>query len=237
MSRPAPGPDVTWAYGDHSDQIADIYLPRGARRGLPIVLVHGGYWRPDYDRCHLRPMAFALAEAGRLVVSLEFRRIPGNPDATVDDLTAALRALPGLLASHDAHRFVLVGHSAGGHLALLVSHHSLAPDLAGSVALAPVADLLLAEQWALDDGAVTSFLGGPARDRPDLDPTRLPRPDVPVVVLHGADDSLVPLSVSRSFVDATGVALQVLPDCGHFELIDPASQTWPAVSAAFDLAG
>ena len=243
-------PDDTWRYGPLADQVADVYLPDSdvpdsdvpdsdvpdseLAQKLPVVLVHGGYWREHYDRMHLRALASALAHDGRLVVSLEFRRIPGNPDATVHDLELALDRLPLLLATHGYEAFALAGHSAGGHLALLLAHRSTSDALAGCVALAPVADLVLADELDLDDDAVRAFLGVPARERPDLDPARQPAPDVPVRVLHGLRDSLVPVGVADAYCAATGIRLDELADCAHFELIDPRSNAWPHLLTALD---
>ncbi|MFD0787453.1 alpha/beta hydrolase, partial [Micromonospora azadirachtae] len=75
LSRPAPDPDHTVAYGEHPDQIADLREPtvRGSARPL-VVLVHGGFWRVEYDRRHLGPLAAALAGLGHPVAQLEYRR-------------------------------------------------------------------------------------------------------------------------------------------------------------------
>lgn len=231
LERPVRDPDLTWAYGRHPDQVADVYLPPDPARGT-VVLLHGGYWRPDYDRTHLRPMAAALAGLGHLVVSAEYRRQPGHPDATIDDLTACWRALPDLRAAHAPDRpVVLVGHSAGGHLALWLAGQVQVACLA----LAPVADLVRADALDLDEGAVRAFLGGPATGRPDLDPAARPAPEGDVTVLHGDVDTLVPLELSASFTSPRpGVRLEVLPGAGHFAVIDPASTAWPAVVSAVD---
>lgn len=225
LSRPARTPDATWRYGAEADQVADRYDGAGGRR--PLVLVHGGFWRPDYDRVHLRPLAAALADRGHPVLSVEYRRRPGDPDTTVADVLAAEAALPW----PDA---VVVGHSAGGHLALLLAHHRGRPCLA----LAPVADLASADALALDGGAVADFLGGPAAARADLDPARLGSPSAPVTVLHGEADGPVPADLSRSYAAASGARLVLLPEHGHFAVIDPASSAWPALLAELDrLAG
>jgi acetyl esterase/lipase len=188
--------------------------------------VHGGFWRTEYDRAHLRPMASALAALGHPTVLLEYSRVPGDPDTGVADLRAALAALPGLLGRPP----VLVGHSAGGQLALLSATW---PDTAvrGCLALSPVADLELADHLDLDAGAVRAYLGHPAKDRPDLDPARLPAPRVPVTVLHGESDDLVPIAVSEAYCAATGTPLRRLPGTGHFALIDPTSAAWSVVLA------
>ncbi|NUR93210.1 MAG: alpha/beta hydrolase, partial [Nonomuraea sp.] len=52
----------------------------------------------------------------------------------------------------------------------------------------------------------------------------------PVVIVHGTDDERVPLLVSESYAAAHPAASLVrLPGAGHFVLIDPESEAWPAV--------
>jgi acetyl esterase/lipase len=233
LEREAPAPDETWAYGTGPDEIADVYRPpSGAPEGTPVLLVHGGFWRPDYDRSHLRPMAAALAAAGHVTVLIEYPRRPGKPDATVDAVRQAL-ALVGEVVEAPV---VVVGHSAGGHLALLAAQPR-GTNARAVLALAPVADLAMADRLGLDDGAVRDFLGRPAVDCPDLDPTALPRPAIPVTLLHGADDTLVPLELSESYFSTGPSDLVVLDGIGHYEPIDPLSGAWPAVIAELSALG
>jgi acetyl esterase/lipase len=63
-----------------------------------FVIVHGGFWKPEYDRAHAQCRSAALALAGWSVLTLEYRRIPGLPQATLSDMVAALNTLPGLVA-------------------------------------------------------------------------------------------------------------------------------------------
>ena len=121
------------------------------------------------------------------------------------------------------------GALGGRPLALWLIGQPGIPKFGSCLALAPVADLLLAERLGLDADAVEAFLGDAPLNRPDLDPRRLPAPRVPVTVVHGRRDSLVPIAVSRSFC-RKGVRLVEVPDCAHYELIDPASNAWPVVS-------
>lgn len=227
LEREAPAPHGTWAYGAGPDEVADIYLPGpDVAAAVPVLLLHGGYWRPEYDRAHLRPMAAALAAAGHATVLVEYPRRPGRPDATVDAVRAALASVGDVI---DAP-VIVIGHSAGGHLALLAAQPAGSNALA-VLALAPVADLAMADRLGLDDGAVREFLGRPAVDCPDLDPTALPRPDIPVTIVHGADDTLVPVEVSESYFSTGPSQLVMLDGVGHFEPIDPLSAAWPAVMA------
>jgi acetyl esterase/lipase len=227
LHRRAPEPDRTWSYGTGPDAIADIYLPGpAASPATPVLLVHGGYWRPEYDRTHLRPMAAALAAAGHPTVLVEYPRVPGKPDATVDAVRAALATLSEVVDGP----VVLVGHSAGGHLALLAALDRT-PMTGAVLVLSPIADLAMADRLNLDDGAVREFLGRPAVDCPDLDPAALSRPAVPVTVIHGGDDTLVPLAVSESYCSRGTARLVVLEGVGHFEPVDPDSAAWPSVMA------
>ncbi|MEV4821546.1 alpha/beta hydrolase [Micromonospora sp. NPDC049274] len=246
LTRPAPEPDVTVAYGDHPDQVADLRRPTGAGPARPlVVVVHGGFWRAEYDRRHTGPLAAALAADGYPVAQLEYRRT-GQPGGgwpgTFTDALAGIAALPELAAEALPGRVrrtapILIGHSAGGHLALYAA--ATAPSTVGGVlALAPVADLAEAYRLDLDSGAVAALLGGGPADFPDRYAATDPRSLVPIrtrtVVVHGSRDQQVPVAMSRDFVvagRATGsdIALLELPGCEHFGLIDPESSAWPRV--------
>ncbi|KAB1099912.1 alpha/beta hydrolase, partial [Micromonospora aurantiaca] len=246
---PSPPPDATVSYGDHPDQCADLRLPAGDGPPRPlVVVVHGGFWRAEYDRAHTGPMAAALAALGHPVAQIEYRRT-GRPDGgwphTLTDVRAGIAALPELAAAALPGRVapvppILVGHSAGGHLALYVAAH--APDTVGGVlALAPVADLAQAYRLDLDEGAVAALLGGGPDDVPDryaaADPSALVPIRTRTVVIHGDQDVQVPIAISRSWVAADRAAggsatLVELPECEHFGLIAPGSTAWPQVVAA-----
>ncbi|MFC3503426.1 alpha/beta hydrolase family protein [Micromonospora krabiensis] len=249
LTRPAPEPDLTVAYGDHPDQIADLRVPAGSGPARPLVVViHGGFWRAEYDRRHTGPLATALAALGHPVAQVEYRRT-GQPGGgwpgTLTDVVSGVAALPRLAAAAMPGRVsgvapILVGHSAGGHLALHVA--GTAPATVGGVlALAPVADLAEAYRRDLDDGAVAALLGGGPDDVPERYAAADPRSLVPMqtrtVVVHGAQDRQVPVELSRDFVATaraagSDISLIELPECEHFALIDPESVAWPTVVAA-----
>jgi len=231
-------------YAEHTDGLVDLHLPPGPARPAPlVVLLHGGFWRQAYDRRHTRPMAVALRNEGYVVATPEYRRIGGGGGwpATFDDVAAVRQQLPHLVRDLIPDRVapgppVVVGHSAGGHLAMWWALTGPPDGVRAAVALAPVADLARAYREQLDDGAVLALLGGSPQQHPDryaaADPAALLRrgmPHPPITVLHGADDRQVPAAHSRGL---PGISRVELPGVEHFSLIDPLSQAWPEVVSA-----
>ena len=222
-----------------------------------IMFLHGGFWRAAYDRVHARPLAVALAAAGYAVVLPEYRRTGqagGGWPGTFDDVAMAADVLPGLVPGPRPGAVLLGGHSAGGHLALWAAARARLPEgspwavaraaVSGVVGLAAVSDLTSCARQRLGRGAAQALMGGGPRRYPErygaADPARLLPVPVPVGLVHGADDGVVPSQMSVDFArEAEAVAVdgavrcEVLPRCGHFELIDPLSAAWPAVLAAF----
>ena len=75
-------PDATVRYADHEDAVVDLHLPRGSRPADPetplVVLLHGGFWKQEWDRRHTRTEARALADLGAVVATPEYRRVRGG---------------------------------------------------------------------------------------------------------------------------------------------------------------
>jgi acetyl esterase/lipase len=232
LSRAARAPDEVVEYGHDRDQIADVWWGSAGAEHRPLLLIlHGGFWRPQYDRAHTRPMAEALAGAGWTVASAEYRRIPGEPDATLGDVSRALQIVPTRAGRHNG-RVMLIGHSAGGHLALWLSAARSTSQLAGTLALGPAADLRQAHERGLGDGAAQAFLGTSPAQREDADPCRLASPAVPISIVHGEHDEIVPIALAESYVGKHPQARLVrLAGAGHFAVIDPSSAAWPVVVA------
>ncbi len=230
LTRAVAAPDTTVSYGTLPEQIADVRFgdERAIHRPL-VVIVHGGFWRPSIDRMHTGPMAVALAEKGWTVAAIEYRRIPGQPDATIEDVRNALVTLPERIAKHDG-RVLVVGHSAGGHLTLWAASARPTERLVGALALGPAADLRLAHERNLGDGAAMAFLGVDPEQRADIDPKRMPSPQIPTTIVHGLQDEIVPVALAESYVEShPQVKLLRLRDAGHFAVIDPRSHEFPSV--------
>ncbi len=197
------------SYGNHSDQFIEFF-PASNGSAKKLGIIHGGYWRPEYDLAYLRPYAARCAEEGFDTYLIEYRRTAGTPDQYIDDIRAAVEVIG---------ECALVGHSAGGHLALLASGFPLVKSV---VALAPVTDLVRGAELNLDDGAVQLFLGEDATNRPDLNPIMMEALQAKVTVIHGGNDIRVPVDFAQQFAKKfPDVEYIEIADIGHFEVIDP----------------
>jgi acetyl esterase/lipase len=184
-----------------------------------VVLVHGGYWRAAYDRSYLVPFAEYLLAQGFAVASLEYRRIGngGEWPVIVEDVAAGVDKVVELFPGK---RIVLVGHSAGGHLALLAADR---PGVAKVVAVGGLCDLARAHELGLSDNAVTLLLGGDLGRLAEADPMNRVPPPVPVTLIHGDADTHVPLELSQRYKDKAGDAAELVapPGLDHFEAVNP----------------
>ena len=213
-------------YGEHPAQFAELTRPAGDPRGV-AVLVHGGFWKPEYGIEYARPLVPSLVAAGWATWAIEYRRGTGAAD-TLADVRAAIDALP-----LDAETVVGIGHSAGGHLATWAAKGG---GLTHVVSQAGVLDLRAAYDEGLGGGAVERFLGhppGPADA--GVDPIRMLPIDVHVWCVHGTGDDVVPISQSRSYVAAAGDgATMVEVEGDHFTVVDPDSDAWARTLAIVD---
>lgn len=195
-------------------------------------MVHGGWWEARYDLRLMDPLCADLAARGLLVWNLEYRRTGGADGGwpeTFDDVLTALARQPRVGTAPT----VAIGHSAGGHLALLAGARGAVDEV---VALAPITDpaRCAREGWGAD--APTVFLGGAPRDAPgayrDATPPLRQAAGARLVV-HGTADDRVPVSHSRDYVAGAEPAADYLelPGVDHFEVIDPLHSSWLDVVA------
>jgi acetyl esterase/lipase len=250
LTTPAP-PGVREAYGPAPSQHAWIRRPPGSERLRTLVMIHGGFWRAAYDAEHVGHLCADLARRGWATVALEYRRIGEQGGAwpgTLTDVSAGLDALQGLVGKYglDLGRAVWMGHSAGGHLALWAVSRSSGPGALQRpswrprrvVGLAPVSDLVEADRLELSRHVTLELLGGSAREQParyaEASPAAHLPLRVPMVVVHGTKDNVVPLAMNRSFVERArkagdDIRLVMPEDADHFDVIDPKSKAWAQV--------
>jgi acetyl esterase/lipase len=167
LTLPPPPADARLAYGTGQLQFGDLRLPK-SKSPFPVVMnIHGGYWRAKYDLAHAGHLCAALTAKGLATWNLEYRRVGndgGGWPGTFEDIVNGFRFLPQLAQRYnlDSARILVMGHSAGGQLALCLAGHQ--PSVKRVLSLAGVADLQRAWEEHLSNDAVAEFLGGKPKD-------------------------------------------------------------------------
>jgi dipeptidyl aminopeptidase/acylaminoacyl peptidase len=223
-------------FGPDASQFFDVWIPRDRPLLASAVMIHGGFWRVRYDLTHASHLCGALAKNGFAVANLEYRRV-GNPGGgwrgSYEDILTGFDAARKFLPASE--KLVVLGHSAGGHLALRLAVDR--DEMRAVVGLAPVASLKMAYEMNLSKGAVVDFLGGTPNEAPEryvdacaaLHASRAIR-----VLIHGTKDDVVPIELSRTLIDLRhndrpSVRLVEIEGAGHFDLIDPESKAFRTV--------
>ena len=201
------------------------------------VVIHGGFWRAKWSKRVSRAVSADLARRGRAAWNIEYRRVGdgGGWPETFDDVGAAIEALPGVAGSRlDLADVSVVGHSAGGQLALwAAARRDGGVELRRVAAQAAPCDLQAA-------GAAVELLGGTPEEVPDryarADPMQLVPIGVPILLVHTTGDETVPLVRSRVFAEralAAGDEVRLVDDLpgGHRAHIDPRSQAWDVTAS------
>lgn len=254
MSWPAEPARARVNYGPDAAQVAELRLPSTPGSYPVAVVIHGGCWQAEFDRTHAGRMSVALAQAGFAVWTIEYRKL-GEPGGgwpgTLQDVGEAIEALRGEAGKYplDLTRVVLVGHSAGGQLALWYAASGRLPAASplhrrsplavrGVVALAALTDLAATDTACGDAGL--ELIGGAdrlAERAGQASPIALLPIGVRQRLIHGRDDSVVPVAHGRAYVRAARAAGDdvtwiEIPGAGHFDLINPQAAAWPIVLEA-----
>ncbi len=217
-------PAVRFDYGPDPQQFFEF------RSGGPrlAVLIHGGFWRHMWSFDTLDLAAVDLARRGWSVASLEYRRVGngGGWPISKDDVVAGARAAA---ERSGAESIVLIGHSAGGQLAL-----EAASELGSGtsvVSMGGVNDMVLAVEEHLGEDAALDYLGGASPEA--ACPTRHPPPG-PVVIAHGTDDDRVPFAHAARYVEANPARLLSTEGGDHFRFLEPEDPMWTGIVEALE---
>jgi dipeptidyl aminopeptidase/acylaminoacyl peptidase len=227
---PPAAADARLAYGPEPLQFGDLRAPAG-NGPFPLALVlHGGYWQATYNVIHTGRLCEALTAEWLVTWNLEYRSVgvPGGEwPGPREDLELALSYVDRLPLAHDG-RTVLVGHSAGGQLALWTAKHARLPVLA----LAPVSDVRDAAERRGPESAPARFMA--PEHYADGSPIELLPLGVRQILIHGTADDSVPYEMSERYVEAAGgeAELVTLEGAGHFEPIDPQALQFAETLAA-----
>jgi acetyl esterase/lipase len=179
-----------------------------------------------------------LASRGFVAGNVAYRRVgedgggwPGTGADVANGLTALAREHGPLVG--------VVGHSAGGQLALWAAKE-VDPRPRVAVSVAGVNDLARAFEIEMGRGAVRGLTGGDPAKIADADPAQRVPLGVRTVLITPTDDPVVSREVSQTYFDAARAAgddVELVDVAGdHFSVLDVTSPVWAAVVAAVESA-
>lgn len=229
-----PSPTVVEDYRPGLE--ANVYRPASAQSAPVVVMVPGGGWRTA-DPSGYAGLAASLAGAGMVAVTVEIGAAEDGAvyPTPVDDIHCAIAyaSAQATAGGSEPGPIVVLGHSSGAHLAALAALDSRPhpPDCPHPPARAE-ALVGLAGVYDIDRLPALAYLL--FATTPEEDPEKWKegnpllradlRPELPVLLLHGAFDALVPVSFSQDFaaaLEAGGhdTTLTIIPRADHGEII------------------
>jgi acetyl esterase/lipase len=235
---------ITEKYGSDPSQEGDLFIPN-EKPLAALCLFHGGFWSMPYGREQLTPVALDLARKGFMVWNIGYRRIGagGGWPGTFDDVVSSISHLETLSKKYeqfDLSKIVVIGHSAGGQLAIWagkrygkMNNNTPGIKVNQVIGLAPVVDLKKTFKDKLGNNSVFHLLGGSPEDHPErydsADPMKLFPLEVPQLVIHGNADEDLPVQWSRdyfNFAHAGGENIEYveIDNGGHMDYLDPDSK-------------
>jgi acetyl esterase/lipase len=222
------------AFGPSTWQRADVYQPRKTSGPVPVIVFwYGGGWT-EGDKDEYRFVGAALAGLGYVAVVPDYRLYPeAKFPVFLDDAAAAVAWVQTHAAQFggDPHRIVLMGHSAGAHMAAMLALNSTylrragvdTHNVVGLIGLSgpyelapntPVLNTIFAAPYTPHDWQVLPYVTPEAP---------------PALLIHGGADQFVWVSNSVHLADAlrasrVPVELAIYPDRGHAATV--AALTW-----------
>jgi arylformamidase len=205
--------DLGLAFGDTPRRAMDIFLPAGRAMAM---FIHGGWWR-SLDRSMFSHMARGLNAHGIAVAVVGYDLCPA---VSIGDIVEQIRRACVFLD----RRVVVVGHSAGGHLAAAMAaterNVTAGYAISGVFDLEPLVGLAMNADWKLDADSARV-----------LSPCHLPKPEVPFDAVVGALESNEFRRQSRVLAEAWEARYLEAIGTNHFTVLDPLSDPDSAMVA------
>ena len=241
LNETPPPADVKIAYGKDPNQFGELRLPKGDKFKKPypvVVVLHGGCWMAEYGLGYMGHVSADLTAHGMATWNLEYRRVGnagGGWPGTLEDVIAGIQHLSELAQKYplDLQRVIVIGHSAGGHLALLAgAQRQRGVTIRGVVSLAGITDLR--RTGTACDANVTMLIKDNTAAYDNASPLKLLPLGVKQIVVQGEDDKIIPKVMATSYATAAqakgdDVRLVLIEKAGHFEVVDPQAVAWGIV--------
>jgi acetyl esterase/lipase len=220
------------AYGAEFRQRLDIYAPVQARDAPIILFWHGGAWQSG-DKDRYRFVGARLARQGFVVAIPNYRLAPADPfPAFVQDAAMAVRWVSdrGRDFGGNTGRMFLSGHSAGGHIALILALDDRYLRAVGLTPSSLTGIVSIAGPTGLENLRGDGLKGVFPSDVPDRDfsPIALApntaRTASPFLLISGLDDEVVHASSVARLADAIRASggrarVKAYPETGHLGLL------------------
>lgn len=256
--------DQKIAYGKDPLQFAELRLPHKPGPYPVVIVIHGGCWVSKFADLHnTAALADALRANGYATWNIEYRRednAGGGWPGTFADVATAADFLTTIADKYslDLNRVIVIGHSAGGQLALwLAARHRIPPSnqlysakplaVRGVIALGGVTDMKAFREYnnangICDSSDVIGKLLGNTEEQITkryhaVSPIELLPFNIPQILIYGKDDKVVPTTFGKSYqhvAQSKGDTVEIVevPFAAHHELIVPNAVSWPAIHSA-----
>lgn len=230
--------DLHYSSPASKDNSFDVYLPKTAAAPTPaVVFVHGGYWR-NQARSYYRAFTglyenfgLALASRGIATAVIDYRLFPhAKPAEQIADVKAAVAFLKAHATEYniDPNAIVVMGHSAGGHLALMAAWQNRNTDIRAVVALSPILDIAHMRQNKEADfnqELTVPFFGNGEQDGEFSPATYASAKTQAALLLFGENDYAYLIEQSRLYREKFGAAnlkhvmVESVPGVDHSSIV------------------
>ena len=237
----------TYNYGSDEAQFAHLYKPDSPIKPMPIVcVIHGGYWKDNHDLNSYATSSIVkyLVTKGIAVWNIEYRRMETLGDntqapwpSTLEDVANAIDYLRDVAEQEQLNlsQFSVIGHSAGGHLALwAASRKNISPnsslfkvnalEVKSVLSIAGVVELRAPED--LDQPVqIEKLMGGKYNELPDRysasNPAELIPDNVKVRLMHGTNDPTVSVQQALRYkkLAKNKAEVTLLEGADHFSML------------------
>ena len=245
----SPQAKLDLAYGAAPSERLDLFPAQVDQPAPVLVFLHGGYWRA-LDKSDHSFIAPVFSDEGALVIVPNYALCPAvSIEHIALQLCQALAWTWRHVADYggDPNRIILVGHSAGGHLAAMLAccdWKAVARDLPrhlvkGVLSISGLHDLAPIRRTPF----LQADLGLDARAVRRLSPVHFPAPQAPIYCVVGAQESEEFRRQNQLLRQAWGESVvphcEELPGLNHFDilrdLVDPQGRSHQLTRKLLDL--